>query len=500
MLSPRNCLFSRPPSSASLKSNETYYEGSKNSKQRREVGPRNARRDMSPISTVTTSKATISDPVIIPTRSQRASSRDRQKQKDRKERRQYGRKQFEESPQRARDLHSPESIPPSVAALLAVTSIPLQRSKISSTNRRGDPSQQPLTVDAVLKHTRVSEKELSISYKKSPMDVLLSPPEDLEEDDVVGSETGVVSSYISSRTISTESVPSLYDGSIGDDSLSYGSLATPGSRGKRATPTRKLHVLSSPPGESMSDHPLSGPELDTDELNSLIFRNPPRIDVQETCTEPAIPPRKFTFKSNLTASLKALRYAARSISSITAPLIKPDDFLTISIMSIDPQVPFTDERMPPRLEDIPTPALRRYLNPTTNAPIEAHIPSSLAQTTRTSKCTASIQMQTYRVSKTPQTSSPNVISRRTNTCTPEEVFAEVAVGPLARQREMRENSDFIRIAVMEMMMRKNGKLDDKMPGRARWALPPRKPCSKVYEIGEGGVPVRWIATTISYSH
>jgi hypothetical protein len=64
---------------------------------------------------------------------------------------------------------------------------------------------------------------------------------------------------------------------------------------------------------------------------------------------------------------------------------------------------------------------------------------------------------------------------------------------------MRENSDFIRIAVMEMMMRKNGKLDDKMPGRARWALPPRKPSNKVYEIGEGGVLVRWIATTISYN-
>lgn len=494
MLSPRAYLFTRPPSSASLKSNDTHYEDSKNSKQRNEVRTRNARREMSPTSTVTTSKTTTSDPVIIPTRSQRASSRDRQKQKGRKERGQNGRKQLESSAQRARDIHSPDSIPPSVAALLAVTSIPPQRSK---TSRRGNSSQQPLTVDAVLEHTRVSEKELDISYKKNPMDILLSPPEELEEEDVMGSDAGVESSYMSSRTISTESIPSLDDGSIGDDSFSFASPTTPGSRGKRSMPTRRLQVLSSPPGESTSDHPLSGPELDTDELSSMLFGNPPSTNVQEICPEPAIPPRKFTFKSNLTASLKALRYAARSISSITAPLIIPDDFLTISIMSIDPQVPFTDERMPPRLEDIPTPALRRYLNPTTNAPIEAHIPSSLAQA-KSTKCTASIQMQTYRVSKTPKASPPNVISRRTNTCSPEEVFAEVAVGPLARQRDMRENSDFIRVAVMEMMMRKNGKLDDKMPGRARWALPPRKPSNKVYEIGEGGVPVRWIATTISY--
>ncbi len=491
MLSPRAFLFTRPQGSTLPKSNEIHSEDSKNSRQRNEAGPRNARREKSPTSAVTASKTTISDPMVIPVRSQRTSSRDLQKPKERKERRQHGRKQLEPSAPRARDIHTPDSIPPAVAALLAVTAIPLQKSKASPAPRRNNSSHQLLTVDDVLKHTSVSEKELRMPYRKSPMDVLLSPPEDLEEDDVIESDTGVESSYISSRTISTESVPSLDDGSIGEDSFSYGTLATPGSRGKRSVPTRRLQVLSSPPGESTSDHPLSGPEMNTDELDSMLFDNPTSKGAQQICREPSVQPRKFTFKSNLTASLKALRYAARSITNITAPLVIPDDFLTISIMSIDPQVPFTDERMPPRLEDIPTPALRRYLNPTTNAPVGAHIPSSPTQTTSTN-CTASIQMRTYRVSKSPTANSPNVISLRTKTCTPEEVFAEVAVGPLARQRDMRENSDFIRIAVMEMTMRKNGKLDDKVPGRARWALPPRKPSSKVYEIGEGGVPVRWI--------
>lgn len=86
-----------------------------------------------------------------------------------------------------------------------------------------------------------------------------------------------------------------------------------------------------------------------------------------------------------------------------------------------------------------------------------------------------------------------VISRRTQP-TAEDV-AEVAAGPLARQRDMRENSDFIRVAVMEMLMRKKGKLDDQKPGRARWALPPRIPPTKPYEISEDGVPARWIAVT-----
>jgi len=110
------------------------------------------------------------------------------------------------------------------------------------------------------------------------------------------------------------------------------------------------------------------------------------------------------------------------------------------------------------------------------------------------KCTASIQMQTYKITRSGKSASPSVISRRTQT-TPEEVFANMAAGPVARQRDMRENSDFIRIAVMEMAMRKNGKLDDQKPGRARWALPPRKPATKPYQIGENGVPVRWIAVT-----
>jgi hypothetical protein len=70
--------------------------------------------------------------------------------------------------------------------------------------------------------------------------------------------------------------------------------------------------------------------------------------------------------------------------------------------------------------------------------------------------------------------------------------------PGPRQREMRENSDFIRIAVMEMAMRRRGKLDDQRPGRARWALPPRKVSTRPYEIGTDGVPARWIPTTAVY--
>ena len=65
-----------------------------------------------------------------------------------------------------------------------------------------------------------------------------------------------------------------------------------------------------------------------------------------------------------------------------------------------------------------------------------------------------------------------------------------------RQREPRENSDFLRVIVLEMNMRKAGKLGEE-GGRARIWLPARR--------GEGGggdregggvVPRRWVGVAV----
>jgi hypothetical protein len=68
--------------------------------------------------------------------------------------------------------------------------------------------------------------------------------------------------------------------------------------------------------------------------------------------------------------------------------------------------------------------------------------------------------------------------------------------PVVRQREPRENSDFLRVIVLEMNMRRVGKLDAKAVGRARIWLPPRKPgSSKASSIhSASGVPERWVGT------
>lgn len=412
------------------------------------------------------SKIISSEPVIIPVR-QRKDGKD------------HNRHTTKTNGHRSRDHHTPEKIKPAVAALLASTAIPRPRGRNDTLRRNGQ--YQRLTVDNVLNHN--SDSEYSSSLEKTPLDLLLSPPEDDDDMDDADSESGSPS-Y---RTTSTESTPSLVDSSSGSEaSPSLGFPLTPQFRARRIRPARKQEPIFSPPTEKVTEHPLSDIDVDVDELDFRVFADSESEPVEE---EPK-PRKKSAFKSNLTASLRALRSAAKTISNLTAASIPPDDFLTRSIISIDPRVPFTDERMPPRLDSTPTPALRRYLNPTTNAPIEAHVPKSLAQTGGV-KIVASIQMQTYKVSKVPKPTSRS--GKRVSPPTSIEVVSDIASGPVAKQRDMRENSDFIRVAVMEMLMRKNGKLAENVPGRARWALPPRQVSTKVYEIGADGVPVRWIS-------
>lgn len=85
--------------------------------------------------------------------------------------------------------------------------------------------------------------------------------------------------------------------------------------------------------------------------------------------------------------------------------------------------------------------------------------------------------------------------------------------PAARQREPRENSDFLRMVVLEMNMRRSGKLRDDIPTRARIWLPPRKNGSQRFlsfgefpdveseseSESESTVPERWIGVSVECS-
>ncbi|KAI1777755.1 hypothetical protein F4818DRAFT_439081 [Hypoxylon cercidicola] len=406
------------------------------------------------------------------------------------------------SPSRSdRDAHSPDAIPPSVAALLAVTSIPLpNRRKRSSRQResRESSTDSRMTMDSIMRRTQVSEKELSqelseefgrdlsdmsfASYDRSPMDMLLSPPDELDElyqDEASLNSDSAFTSAFSTRAASFESVPSLGD-SFGTSMVtSIDSPVTP--RGRKARPPRRsLEPVSSPPGQHL-DHPLSTSNLEVDQLDFRVFNVKPMAAEQKQTT--GFTPLKSVFKSNLTASLRALRSAARTLSSFTATSIPPDDFLTRSILTIDPRVPFTDERMPPILAEEPSEAMRRYLNPTTSLRPESRVRSPVRS------YTASIQMQTYKVQRSKSTPAASRAASQTSSSNKSPTAYVFPPGP--RQREMRENSDFIRIAVLEHLMRKRGKLDDQREGHARWLLPPRKSTPRPYEIGPDGIPARW---------
>ncbi|GAB1320356.1 hypothetical protein MFIFM68171_10566 [Madurella fahalii] len=435
---------------------------------------------------------TLSTPVQIPIR-----PKSRDTAHPQKPHRHHGDRRQHSVSRRPRDVHSPDAIPPSMAALLAITSIPPPKATRSLRNTK----ERRMTVESIIERAQESEKQLSLTLSKGPMDILLAAPEDLECDDVSVCDSGL-GSVVSTRTVSLESMPSLSSSFTTETLSSLESPHTPVRR-RKAQPTRRsLEPVSSPPGECEC-HPLSTSEVGVEELDFRVFEKSELPDKKASLLP--FQPLKSAFKSNLTASLRALRQAARSFSNLNFSSIPPEDFLTRSILTIDPQVPYTDERRPPPLEEEPTAALRRYLNPTTTSRLEK--PPAVASGPVLRTFTASIQMQTYKVHRArsvPPASTRSPYPSAGPSSTPQEQSSQTSQAkpavsdypmPGPRQREMRENPDFIRIAVMEMAMRRRGKLSDQRPGRARWALPPRKPSTKPYEIGPDGVPARWVSVT-----
>jgi hypothetical protein len=393
------------------------------------------------------------------------------------------------SSRRMGEKHRPNSLPPAVAALLAVTSIPLPKDTAGSTRKRKSGKSHVASIQSTLSEAHIREKELSssLSSVKSPLDILLSPPDDFDDDPPrLGGEARKSPLSLSA---SSESIPSLETDDESASSLSQPS--TPEHLRRRLNGDRRVKTVSSPPPEECGqDHPL---HTDVLKLENLATPEPlPRLEGSTNSGTAATAPAtrsKSYLKSNLTASLRVLKSAARSFSNFATP-IKADDFLTRSILSITPQ--YTDERRPLPLEDTPTPALRRYLNPVPNAPVEYRGLENMSLAER-SRCNASIQMQTYKVVRPilRPTYSP-IISRRSGRLNDDCASVSPCTEPFGRQREPRENSDFLRVIVLEMNMRREGKLDDKAPGRARFALPPRKPYNGQPPLMIEGVPSRWV--------
>ncbi|KJZ69522.1 hypothetical protein HIM_11084 [Hirsutella minnesotensis 3608] len=249
------------------------------------------------------------------------------------------------------DTHLLESTSLSLAALLAVTNIPLQIWR-----RRRRRTNKPLSVDT---EQRVS-KELSLR-----MELLLSPPGNLQDGD-----------HVDLSVRSADSVRSLVGDFFFSDTIS--SVKTPVSLISSLLPKRQLSPVRkslepvSSPSDATDDHPLAGSEnvtgLQDEGLGAFEQKSRPAESIK---------PLRSVIKSNPVSSLRALRSATTSVPSI--------NFLTRSVV-IDPNVPYTDECRPPVMEEMPLTELRRYLNPTTSTHSSRHF-------------SASIQMQTYKTKR-----------------------------------------------------------------------------------------------------
>ncbi|TGZ80577.1 hypothetical protein EX30DRAFT_349407 [Ascodesmis nigricans] len=344
---------------------------------------------------------------------------------------------------RPRPRHA--GVPPAVAALLAITTIPKPKKK--NQRRKAvevfyDTPNVPFACEPSPPEDDVlplSPEEVWRNNSRAALELLLSPP-DLDDFDDAPLRRAFSETRLSERSASDDSVPSLET----DNESTFSESSSISASRRRASIDPRQRIIASPPEECDFDHPLlTAPKKDV-----VVLQPVSDTAFDDTLTRVT---RRLNLKSNLTASLRVLKSAAKSFTSLTASATQPDDYLTRSILSISPT--YRDERRPAPSTEIPAPAVRRYFNP-------------WAATYDDTTCTGAIQMQTYKSSA----SKSGKAGRKGDVA-----LASCACGPMVRQREQRENSDFLRVIVLEMNMRREGKLSDTAQGRARFVLPPRQP-------------------------
>lgn len=383
--------------------------------------------------------------------------------------------------------HDPKALPPAVAALLAVTRIP--RPKHSQLQWRPDNSRR-ISIEDLVSEWK-NDEGLSASYSSSPgLSILLEDTDGAEGKCSPEQNSVAEDGFSSDRSISAESLPSL-DGD-NQSILSNGSLSTPESvRSRKSTSNLKKEKPRSVPTieECAFDHPLITAQPDDEGPDEEFILSPPNT------TKASRPKPKSRFTSNLTISLQTLKNAAlssissfnfgSSTSTSSVPPSSTSPFPVDVLWSHPFLFPRFSPEIRPAIEGIPTEAQRRYLNPTPLTFEEQEAPYQLAlhapYLAEPIEGAPTIQMQTYsrgRRKSGSKRAGPD----------PRSEAGRVLLGAAGvRNREPRENSDFLRVVVLEMNMRREGKLE---MGRAKIWLPPRQVRSTSEPAGK--VPRRWV--------
>lgn len=390
----------------------------------------------------------------------------------------------------------------SVQDLLRATAIPIKRKPKKRPSQRLPDGDHVANFSSWLQDDLKSTSGSTPSSYGAQFDGLFGSIDGLVDGQMLVGSEGHDPLLLRTRSVSTESMPSL----ASPDDYSLGGNSNVSMSASRSNSYRKIrHVASSE--DCASEHPLMPLVEDEDGSTTpeLIMSPTPRK------RQPSSSRRSSTFKSTLTASLKAIKSAAQSVSNYATPFNEADMFS--SPFDIHPSL--TDDRRPPPSFESPSPALRRYLNPNISAPPDS--PAQLhfwtdhrstlppaspqprrdltpvdsdrgfrprpkkkhikpASSTDTSKFPPVVPLATCRppVVRTEHASSPpiwlgpdgNPINKQTADALSSEPF-----GPL-KQREPRENRDFLRVFVCEMEMKRVGKLKPTAAGHAKMWLPP----------------------------
>lgn len=406
-----------------------------------------------------------------------------------------------------------------MAALLAMTTIP--KRKKDGTRKASRPSPSRMTAQELREEwLRLDASLTSPSSSISPaMDVLLSPPG--EEDNLFEVGGSLDESLCqSSRSTSSNSIPGL-----DRDDSSYHSWNTPPTPPlhpfRRANVDKRERVVSSPEAVcGLLNHPLSPDsslDLPDDADEGVLDKGRAASPSPARSSRTASPAGRFAaLKSNLTASLDAVRKAAISFSNFAAPSIVPDDHITRGFTGA---APWRSEMRPRQLPETPTPAMRRYFSPGSkfvppardfhmhgthldHTDLEAAAYAIDGAESEFIPPGAVIAMQDYVVPE----AAPGSTSDKRSTFMTE---AGRTNQDLQQRREPRENNEFLRICVLEMNMRRSGKMEGPLgvgPGRKAWWLPPRRTIpvieGKEAEVLDGGkgrkIPERWKGISVSY--
>ncbi|KAI6911482.1 hypothetical protein D0869_10804 [Hortaea werneckii] len=429
------------------------------------------------------------------------------------------------------DAHDPDAMSPSVAALLAMTAIPPPR---PNQFRRKSREQRRISIDELVNEWKKDDAWRTSSLSSSPgLSVLLEDACDSSEEPSFSPEgSATENGLLQSRSTSSDSVPSL---DADDRSMSsFGSPATPESFRNPKSPhsyKRERAVSQVITEDTTLDHPLGPTPLPSDDDNDS---NNHLLSAPKTnnSTRKSRSSFKSNLTTSLRALRKSL--PSFNLNNATVPTQRNpstsafSDQMLWSHPALFPR--FSSEIRPPQVEGggLPTSAQRRYLNPSSasfqgqsspssSSPIKSQPQSSrpltfeeqeapfqqalhapyLAEAAAVGEALPSIQMQTYtrygaggnnRRGKTIPAarrntggavgvpSQPDAASEAGRALSGGSTGGNGEIGlgggsGTFRHREPRENSNFLRVVVLEMNMRREGKLES---GRARIWLPPRQ--------------------------